>query len=146
MAKSYWIFKSEPETYSFSQLVKDRKINWNGVRNFQARNFLKQAKVGDLAFIYHSGDDKAVVGIAEVVKEAYPDPDPESDGWVQIDIRAVEALKSPVGLKDLKADAVLKNILLVRQSRLSCSPLTAEEFKRIEKLGKGSKVPVKKKP
>ncbi|MBL7714105.1 MAG: EVE domain-containing protein [Bdellovibrionales bacterium] len=135
MAKSYWIFKSEPETYSFAQLVKDRKVNWNGVRNFQARNFLKAAKVGDLAFIYHSGDDKAVVGIAEVVREAYPDPDPDSDGWVQIDLKAVQPLANPVELKVLKADAKLKNILLVRQSRLSCSPLTAEEFKQIEKLG-----------
>lgn len=131
----YWLFKSEPETYSFAQLQKDKRTHWNGVRNFQARNFLRQVKKGDLAFIYHSGDDKAVVGIAECVKEAYPDVDPDGGDWVQIDVKAVEALKSPVTLATIKTTAALKDIPLIKQSRLSCMPITKAHFDTIRKLG-----------
>lgn len=132
---AYWLLKSEPETYSFSQLEKDKKTNWDHVRNYQARNFLRQVKKGDLALIYHSGDDKAVVGIAECVKEAYPDIDPEGGDWVQIDLKPVEKLKTPVTLATIKATASLKEIPLIKQSRLSCMPVTKAHFDTLKKLG-----------
>jgi predicted RNA-binding protein with PUA-like domain len=133
---NYWLLKSEPFVYSYDQLVKDKKTNWAGVRNFQARNFLKAAKKGDLAFIYHSNEGKAVVGIAKVVKEAYPDPDPEQKGdWVQIDISPVEKLKTPVTLEEIKATAKLKDMLLVKQSRLSVSPVSKIHFDLICRMG-----------
>jgi predicted RNA-binding protein with PUA-like domain len=133
----HWLLKSEPETYSFAQLLKDKKTNWDHVRNFQARNFLRQAAKGDLALIYHSGDDKAVVGIAEVVREAYPDPDPEKAGdWVQIDIKAVEPLARPIPLKEIKTTPSLATLPLIKQSRLSCMPITAAHFDAILKLSR----------
>jgi predicted RNA-binding protein with PUA-like domain len=133
---SHWLFKSEPQTYSFSQLLKDKKTNWNGVRNFQARNFLKEAQVGDLALIYHSGDERAVVGIAKVVRAAYPDPDPEKKGdWVQLDLAPVERLERPVSLAEIKSEPGLADLLLIKQSRLSCMPVTAKHFQLILRLG-----------
>ena len=135
----YWLLKSEPSTYSFTQLLKDGKTNWNGVRNFQARNFLQKVAVGDRALIYHSGDDKAVVGIAKVTKGAYPDPDPKKKGdWVQIDLAPDEALKTPVTLKTLKATASFKDLLLVRHSRLSCMPIDKKHYELILKMGSTS--------
>lgn len=131
-----WLLKTEPETYSFERLLKEKKTHWNGVRNFQARNFLRTAQVGDLVLIYHSGDDKAVVGTAHVVKAAYPDPDPETPGdWVQIDIAADKTLPAPVSLQTLKATAALKELKLIKQSRLSVSPVTPAQYKTILKLG-----------
>jgi predicted RNA-binding protein with PUA-like domain len=137
-----WLLKTEPETYSFERLLKDKRTNWDHVRNFQARNFLNQAACGDLALIYHSGDEKAVVGIAEVVRAAYPDPDPEKAGdWVQIDLKPVEALPRKVTLKELKTTPTLADLMLIKQSRLSCMPVSASHFKAIVKLAKtpGSK-------
>lgn len=133
----YWLLKTEPETFSFDQLLKLKKTNWNDVRNFQARNYLKQMAVGDLALIYHSGDSKAVVGVAEVVRTAYKDPDPEDtkNEWVQVDVAAVEALNQPVTLATIKATVSLKDVPLIRQSRLSCMPITAAHFKTLRKLG-----------
>ena len=143
MATAYWLLKSEPEVYSFERLQKERRTNWDHVRNFQARNFLKTIKKGDTTVIYHSGDAKAVVGIAECVKEGYPDIDAD-DGkeWVQIDIAPVRALANPVPLSTIKATASLKNMLFVRQSRLSVSPITKAEFETLVKL---SEKPAKKK-
>lgn len=135
MATQYWLLKTEPETYSFDRLMKDKKTNWNDVRNFQARNYLRQAKKGDVAAIYHSGDGKCVVGFAEVVREAYPDIDPEGGDWVQIDLKPIEALKAPVALAAIKTDSVLKDMPLVKQSRLSCMPITKAHFERLKKLG-----------
>jgi predicted RNA-binding protein with PUA-like domain len=134
--KSYWLLKSEPETYSYSDLVRDKKTNWNGVRNFQARNNLRKAAVGDLALIYHSGDDKAVVGVAEVVREAYAEID-QDDGseWAQIDLRPVKALKTPVTLAQIKTTKALADIPLIKQSRLSCMQITAAHYQTITKLG-----------
>jgi predicted RNA-binding protein with PUA-like domain len=133
----HWLFKTEPETYSFAQLLKDGKTNWNGVRNFQARNFLMKAEKGDLALIYHSGDDKCVVGIAKVIKTAYPDPDPEKSGdWVQIDLAPVEKLNRSVTLKEIKATPALADILLIRQSRLSCMPVSQKHFETLVRMGK----------
>src|SRR3982751_5233945 len=103
MKSSFWLMKTEPSTYSFAQLKKDGKTNWSGVRNFQARNHLRNAKKGDLVLIYHTGDEKAVVGVAKVVREGYPDPDPENEGdWVQVDLAPVEELGTPVSLADIK--------------------------------------------
>jgi len=123
----YWLLKTEPTTYSFENLKKDKKTNWNGIRNFQARNFLKQMEVGDTALIYHSGEQKSVVGVARVIKEAYL----EVEDWVQVDLEYVEPLKKPVTLAQIKSCNELKNIHLVRQGRLSTMPLTKEQFKLI---------------
>lgn len=131
-----WLFKTEPDTYSFETLIKDKKTAWNGVRNFQARNFLKECSKGEFALIYHSGKDKAVVGVARILKEAYPEPDPKKPGdWVQLDIGYALKLKKPVPLAQLKSTSSLKNLLLIKQSRLSCMPVQAAEFKTILELG-----------
>ena len=133
---AYWLLKTEPGTYSFPQLLKDRKTNWNGVRNFQARNNLKKMVKGDLALIYHSGDDKAVVGIAKVAKTAYEDVDPAAPGeWVQVDLVPVEALARSVELKEIKSTPKLVGIPLIKQSRLSVMPVTHAHFETILKLG-----------
>jgi predicted RNA-binding protein with PUA-like domain len=133
---THWLLKTEPETYSFEQLQKEGKTHWNGVRNHQARNYLNQIKPGDLALIYHSGKNPEVVGIAEVTRSAYPDPDPERPGdWVQIDLEPVKALKIPVSLKVLKSTASLKSLPLIKQSRLSVMPITSSHYKTILKLG-----------
>jgi predicted RNA-binding protein with PUA-like domain len=139
MAQQYWLLKTEPSTYSFETLMKDGKTNWNGVRNFQARKFLQAAKKGDLALIYHSGEDKAVVGIAEVSKEGYADID-EEDGseWTQIDLKKHARLKKPVTLAQIKATPALKDMKLVKQSRLSCMPVEAKEYALILKMGGGA--------
>ena len=136
MSPTYWLLKTEPETYHFSQLIRDGKTNWDHVRNFQARNYLRQAQVGDRALIYHSGGEKAVVGIAEVVRSHYPDPDPEKAGdWVQIDLAPVTALSRPITLAELKANPELKDLILIKQSRLSVMPVTPAHFKIIHQLG-----------
>jgi len=135
----YWLLKTEPETYSFAQLLQDGKTNWNGVRNFQARNFLMKAEKGDQALIYHSGDDKCVMGIAKVIKAAYPDPDPEKTGdWVQIDLAPVKLLARSIPLKEIKATPSLADMLLIKQSRLSCMPVTAKQFETLVKMSQAS--------
>lgn len=132
---AFWLLKSEPGTYSFSTLLKDKKTNWDGIRNFQARNFLRQASRGDVALIYHSGDEKAVVGLAEITREAYPDLDADGGDWVQVDIRGLKSLKKSVPLATLKATPALKDILLIKQSRLSVMPLDPGHFEAILQLG-----------
>ena len=125
MAK-YWLLKSEPEVYSIDQLAKDKKTNWDHVRNFQARNVLRSCQIGDFALIYHSNDDRAVVGVARVLKEAYPDPDPEHPGdWSQIDVKFVMKLATPVPLAKIKGTASLQDLPLIKQSRLSCMEVGA---------------------
>jgi len=134
----YWLMKSEPFVYSFDQLMKDKKTNWSGVRNFQARNFLKAAKKGDLVLYYHSNEGKAVVGIAKVVKEAYPDiakADENKGEWVQVDLAPVEKFNQPVTLEEIKKAPKLKDILLVKQSRLSVMPVSKPHFEYIQKQG-----------
>jgi len=136
MSKTYWLLKTEPSTYSFEQLLKDKKTNWNGVRNFQARNYLKAVKKGDLALIYHSGDTKAVVGVAKVTQEAYSDPDPKKSGdWVQVDLEPVKALGRPVSLAEIKTTSKLADLPLIKQSRLSVMPITGPHYDTIVKLG-----------
>jgi predicted RNA-binding protein with PUA-like domain len=132
----YWLLKTEPQTYSFSRLLKDRKTNWNGVRNFQARNFIREMQKGDLALIYHSGDDKCVVGISEVTREAYPDHDPEKPGdWVQVDLKPVKELGQTVSLKEIKSTPALADIPLIKQSRLSVMPISKKHYDTLVKLG-----------
>lgn len=123
---NYWLLKTEPSTFSWEDLVRDKKAVWDGVRNFQARNNLKAMKKGDLVFIYHSMEDKAVVGIAEITREFYPDP--KDNEWVAVDIKPVRKLKTPVELGTIKKDKRLSNMVLVNNSRLSVQPVKKEEF------------------
>ena len=129
---NYWLMKSEPSTYSWADLEKDKKATWDGVRNFQARNNLKAMKKDDLAFIYHSNEDKAIIGIAKIFKENYPDP-AEKD-WVVVDIAPVKKLKASVSLAQIKGDKRLADMVLVRASRLSVQPVKKEEFELVIKL------------
>lgn len=123
---NYWLLKTEPGTYSWDDLVKAKKAVWDGVRNFQARKNMKAMKKGDIALIYHTGDEKAVIGLSKVVTEHYPEPkDPE---WVVVDLAPEKKLKKPVTLAQIKADKRLTNMVLVRVARLSVQPVTAEEF------------------
>lgn len=131
---NYWLAKSEPEAYAWPQLVKDGKTAWTGVRNFQARNNLRAMKKGDAVFFYHSVTDKQVVGVAKVVKEFYPDATAEEGDWSCVDIAPLKAMTQPVPLETIKADKLLKEMLLVRQSRLSVTPLTEAQAKRLLEL------------
>src|ERR1700732_3152163 len=133
---AYWLLKTEPSAYSWDQLVKDKRTNWTGVRNFQAAANLTRMKKGDRAFFYHSGEGKEIVGVVEVIREHYPDPTAKSgEPWVVVDVKAIEPLKKPVTLADVKAEPRLKAMVLVNNSRLSVQPVTAEEWKIICKMG-----------
>jgi predicted RNA-binding protein with PUA-like domain len=135
MTTKYWLVKSEPDTYAFEQLVKDKRTVWDGIRNFEARNNLRAMSKGDLLLFYHSNVGKAVVGIAKVVKEAYPDPKAEDGDWSVVDVAAVKPLKLPVTLEAIKRDKKLASFALVKRSRLSVVPATEAEFHRILELG-----------
>lgn len=132
----HFLVKSEPYKYAFEQLVKDKKTRWDGVRNFEARNNLRAMSVGDLLLYYHSNEGKAVVGVAKVVRTAYPDPTAEEGDWSAVDVAPVQALKEPVTLDAIRADPKLADIQLLRRSRLSVVPVTPAEFKRVLELGK----------
>ncbi|MEO5802096.1 MAG: EVE domain-containing protein [Verrucomicrobiota bacterium] len=134
MAKNYWLVKSEPESYSWSDFVKDGKTAWTGVRNFQARNNLRAMKQGDPVLFYHSVSEKQVVGIARVEKEFYPDPTAKEGEWSCVDLVPFKVLKTPVSLETIKSDKILKEMLLVRHSRLSVTPLNEMQFKRLLEL------------
>lgn len=133
---SYFLAKSEPETYAFAQLVKDAKTVWDGVRNFEARNNLRRMKKGDVVLFYHSGDDKAVVGVAKVLREAYPDPTSKEGDWSAVDLGPVKALAQPVSLGQMKSDPTFEGLSLLKKSRLSVLPVSPAHFARILKLGK----------
>ncbi len=135
MAKNFWLVKSEPESYAWSTFVKDGRAAWTGVRNFQARNNLRAMKKGDLVAFYHSVTGKEVVGLARVEKEAYPDPTAKEGDWSCVDLVPAKPLKEPVSLDAIKADQVLSEMPLVKQSRLSVTPLAAAQFERLLKLG-----------
>ena len=137
MTTQYWLVKSEPETYSWSDLVRDGRTDWTGVRNYAARLHLTAMRPGDEVFVYHSGEAKSVIGIARVTKAAFPDTTADEDGWVAVELAPVAALKKTVTLTQIKTDAVVKGMTFVRQGRLSVSPVTAAEFTRIKKLGGG---------
>jgi len=131
--------KQEPEAYSWDDLVSDGRTDWTGVRNFQARNNLRQMRVGDRVLFYHSGTGKCVVGIAEVAKAAYPDPSADDPQWVAVDIKPVKPLKETVPLASIRYNPKLSNLPLIRQSQLSVMSLTKEEFETIVGMGAGKK-------
>jgi predicted RNA-binding protein with PUA-like domain len=134
---AYWLLKSEPDTWSYEdQKKKGAKGDaWTGVRNFTARRHLKEMKKGDRAFFYHTGDEKAVVGIVEVLRNAYPDPTAKGEPWVVVDVKTVEALPKPVTLAAIKDEAKLKDMALVKYSRLSVQPVSDTEWKLVCKMG-----------
>ena len=132
---NFWLVKSEPFKYSWGDLVKDKWTYWDGVRNYGARNFLKQMSIGDLVLYYHSNEGLEVVGYAKVIKEHYQDPTTDDDRWVAVDIEPVKELSNTVTLKEIKSDPKLKDIRLIRQSRLSVMPVTKDEFDHIVLLG-----------
>src|SRR5216684_8625323 len=134
-----WMVKQEPETYSWDDLVRDGRTDWTGVRNFQARNNLRQMKVGDRVLFYHSGTGKCVVGIAEVAKAAYPDPTADDPQWVAVDLKPLRPLTEAVPLAAIRYHAKLGNLPLIRQSQLSVMPLTKDEFETILVMGGGKK-------
>ena len=131
---NYWLVKQEPTAYSWDDFVKDGKTDWTGVRNFKARNFLKDMKKGDKVYFYHSVVGKEVVGISEVTKEAFPDP--TDTAWYAVELTPKNPLKMPVTLADIKANKALQNIYLVRQPRFSVMPLTKDEYEEILSMSK----------
>lgn len=135
----HWMVKQEPETYSWDDFVRDGRTDWTGVRNYQARNNLREMKSGDRVLFYHSGKDKAVVGIAEVAKAAYPDPTAPDPQWVAVDLKPVKGLATPVPLAAIRYDKRLSGLPLIRQSQLSVMPLTKDEFDVLVGLGSGAK-------
>ena len=131
---NYWIVKSEPETYSWAMFLKDGKTAWTGVRNFAARLNLRAMKSGDRVFFYHSGEEKSVVGLGRVVKEFYPDATADEGDWCCVDLAVEKVLAKPVTLAQIKADKILKEMVMAKQSRLSVSPVTKVQFERLLKL------------
>ena len=136
MARQHWLAKSEPSAYAWEQLVSDRATRWDGVRNHQARNNLAGMQKGDLVLFYHSGESREIVGVMRVARAAYPDPKADDPRWLAVDVEAVKPLAQPVSLAAIKADAALRGIALVKQSRLSVMPLEKDQFERILALGK----------
>ncbi len=134
-ARQYWLVKQEPTAYAWEQFVKDGRTAWTGVRNFQARNNLRAMKLGDHVLYYHSVIGKAVVGIATVVRTAFPDPTATEGDWKAVELKPLRPLRHPVSLEAIKADPVLQEMLLIRHSRLSVIPLQPEEFARIIRMG-----------
>ena len=136
MARSFWLLKSEPSKYSWDDLVRDGSTYWDGVRNAQARNNLQAMRAGDRALYYHSQQGKEVVGVARITGEAYPDPTVDDARWVVVDLEPERPLRRPVSLAEIKADAKLRGIALVKQSRLSVMPIERPAFERILVLGR----------
>ena len=132
---AYWLMKSEPGNWSWDDQVRDGTAEWDGVRNYQAANNMKAMKIGDLAFFYHSVNEKSVVGIVEVVKEYYPDPTDASGRFGMVDVKAVRPFETPVTLAQIKSEPSLADLALVRQSRLSVLPVNKAEWRRICKMG-----------
>jgi len=132
---NHWLVKSEPFKYSWEKFNKDGRTFWDGVRNYQARNNLREMKEGDLVLFYHSNEGKNVVGIAKIVKEFYQDPTTDDKNWVVVDLVPFQSLKNPVTLEQIKAEESLKDISLVKQGRLSVMPLKATEFDKILEMG-----------
>ncbi len=130
----YWLLKSEPDAWSWDQQVKEGPSMWDGVRNYQARNYLKKMKKGDLCFFYHSVTEKTIIGIVKVVREYYPDPTDKTDRFVVVDVKAVKKLKKNVSLNQIKNTKLLENIPLIKQSRLSVMPLNKKEWDVIIKM------------
>jgi predicted RNA-binding protein with PUA-like domain len=135
---NYWLVKSEPESYSWDNFVKDKRTAWTGVRNFQARNNLRAMKQGDLVLFYHSGEGKNIVGLGRVDKEAYPDPTAKEGDWSCVDLVPIKALAQPVTLAHIKADKAFADMQLVKLSRISVTSVGEVHFKRVLALAKTS--------
>ncbi len=127
----YWLVKSDPDTYSFHDLVKDGSTSWDGVRNYAARNFLREMKKGDKVLVYHSGGESSVIGLATVSKAPYTDPTADNDTWVSVELKAGKMLKKPVTLAQIKQEDVLKDISLIKISRLSVMPVSKAHYDKI---------------
>ncbi|HEX3816960.1 MAG TPA: EVE domain-containing protein [Chthoniobacterales bacterium] len=136
--KNYWLVKQEPAAYSWDDFVRDGLTNWTGVRNFQARNNLRAMRTGDAVLYYHSVSEKAVVGIAEVARAAFPDPTADEGDWSAVELKPVKSLQKPVALEQIKVEPKLREIALVRNSRLSVQPLGKAEFELICRMGKAA--------
>lgn len=135
MMKNYWLVKSEPEEYGFEHLEADGKGRWDGVRNYQARNFMRRMMPGDTVLVYHSGKHREIAGLAQVVSAPYPDPTAEEGkDWVAVDLKAIKKLPSPVSLNSLKESGEFEEFLLLKQSRLSVMPVPEELFYKIEEM------------
>ncbi len=135
----YWLLKTEPEVFSYDDLLRDGQSHWDGVRNYAARNHLKNMAVGDIALIYYSGKQPAIVGVATISAAAFQDPTTDDDRWVAVGVKPSYLLKHPVALKQIKVDPQLAEMVLLRISRLSVQPVTAPEFQHILHLGGGAK-------
>lgn len=133
--QQFWLVKTEPKEYSWTDFVNKGRDHWSGVRNYQARNFLKEMKVGDEVLFYHSVQEKSIVGIAKVVREYYQDPTTDDDRWVVVDMEPVNPLSKPVSLEHIKQDNDLADMVLLKNSRLSVQPVSPEQFHHILKLG-----------
>lgn len=130
----FWLVKTDPETYSWEDLVKDKKTSWDGVRNYQARNYLQEMKKGDQVIFYHSRSDLAAVGIARITRESYPDTTTDDPRWVAVELQAEKPFRNKVSLEEIKGHPKLSDIALLKQSRLSVVPLTELEFKTLVTL------------
>jgi predicted RNA-binding protein with PUA-like domain len=133
--KNFWLVKQEPSSYSWSDFITEGQTSWTGVRNYAARNNLRKMRKGDEVLFYHSGEEKAVVGTAKVMRTAYRDPTAKEGDWSTVDLAAVKALDRPVTLREIKANRRLKKIPLIQQSRLSVMPLAESEFREIMRMG-----------
>lgn len=135
----YWLVKSEPDEYSWSDLKKAGRDVWDGIRNYQARNFMRDMRRGDTVLFYHTGKERSIVGLASVIRTAFPDPSAgEAGDWSAVELKSGRRLKHPVTLAQIKADNALKNCYLVRNSRLSVMPITADEYNRVLELSEKS--------
>ena len=132
---NYWLVKQEPSTYSFDDFQKEKKTDWTGVRNYMARNFLRDMKKGDSVLFYHSGDEKAVVGFATVSKAAFADPTADDDAWVAVELKAGKKFKQPVPLVEIKKEPKLANMLLVKNRRISVMSVTEDEYDQVVAMG-----------
>ena len=132
---NYWLVKQEPSTYSFDDFQKEKKTDWTGVRNYMARNFLRDMKKGDSVLFYHSGDEKAVVGFATVSKAAFPDPTADNEAWVAVELKAGKKFKTPVPLTSIKAEPMLANMMLVKNSRISVMSVSEDEYDQVVAMG-----------
>jgi len=131
---NYWLIKSDPETYSIDNLKNDKNTIWDGVRNAQARNYLKEMKKGDKLFFYHSGEDKSIIGLAELTQEYFQDPTTDDPRWIAVKLRFLKKFKNPLSLASIKQIKELENMLLIKQSRLSVMPITKAEADKIMSL------------
>ena len=132
---NYWLVKSDPETYGWNELTKDKKTDWTGIRSYAARNHLRSMKKGDIALFYHSGSESAIVGIAKVTREAFQDPTTEEDAWLAVELASVKPFSKPVSLSDVKLKKELKDMILLKISRLSVQPVQESEFKMLLSMG-----------